>query len=101
MTDALNKLDKQLASLHAALPPKSALVVFTGHGDPRKMAELQARKGSFENALRSGGVINGSSTAGTGVSADSIGIIWTMGDSRSLEEAVEQAKRGLLFLCMT
>ena len=89
--EALAKLDKHLSTLHTALPPRSALVVFTGHGDPRRMSQLQARKSAFENAIRGGGLKEGLPA----------GVTWTMADGRELEEAVERAKRGLLFLCLT
>lgn len=52
------------------------------------MASLNARKSAFEAALRSGKT---SETMGPEER-------WTAGDGRELEEAVEMAKRGLLFL---
>lgn len=56
------------------------------------MSLLQTRKSSFENAVRGGG----------GAASEPIpnGVSWTMSDGRELEEAVEKAKRGLLFLCL-
>ncbi|KAI0669119.1 hypothetical protein C8Q78DRAFT_1146802 [Trametes maxima] len=84
----LSTLNGQLRQLYAALPPRTALVIFTGHSDPRRMAELNARKVAFEGALR------------MGKSAEEIGKEgrWTSADGRELEEEVEKAKRGLLFL---
>lgn len=52
------------------------------------MAELNARKSAFETAIRSGKnpeELDASSR-------------WTSADGRDLEEEVEKAKRGLLFL---
>ncbi|KAI0742256.1 hypothetical protein C8Q80DRAFT_1109102 [Daedaleopsis nitida] len=81
-------LDAQLRTLYAALPARTAFVIFTGHADPRRMAALNARKTAFEGALRMGG------------RADELGpeARWTSADGRELEEEVEKAKRGLLFL---
>ncbi|KAG5349445.1 hypothetical protein C0989_003902 [Termitomyces sp. Mn162] len=81
-------LNTQLETLHAALPPRTALVIFTGHSDPRRMSQLSARKTSFDNALRSG-------KTPEQMEPD---LRWTSSDMRDHEGAVELAKRGLLFL---
>lgn len=83
----LSTLDAQLRRLYAAFPARTAFVIFSGHSDPRRMAELNARKSAFENALRQG------------KSLEDVGMErWTSADGRELEEEVEKAKRGLLFL---
>ncbi|KAI0766795.1 hypothetical protein BC629DRAFT_1292810 [Irpex lacteus] len=84
----LPTLDTQLKKLYEALPPRTALIIFTGHSDPRKMAALNLRKSGFENAIRSG------------KNAEELGpdVRWSSADGRALEEEVEKAKRGLLFL---
>lgn len=84
----LSTLDDQLRQLYAALPARTALVLFTGHADPRRMSELNARKSAFEGALR------------MGKNVEELGpeSRWTTADGRELEEEVEKAKRGLLFL---
>ncbi|KAF8971279.1 hypothetical protein BDZ97DRAFT_1914265 [Flammula alnicola] len=85
----LSNLDKHLKTLHASLPPRTALVIFTGHSDPRKMSILNARKNAFESALKSGK---------TPEEIRPLGLTWSATDGRDLEEAVELARRGLLFL---
>ena len=85
---AMAALDGQLRALYGALPARTALVIFSGHADPRRMAELNARKAAFENALR----------AGKGGEEVEMEAKWTSADGRELEEEVEKAKRGLLFL---
>lgn len=84
----MQTLSNQLSKLYGALPPRTALVVLTGHSDPRRMAALNARKSAFEATLRSG---KGTEELGTESR-------WTSADGRALEEEVERAKRGLLFL---
>ncbi|KAJ7762487.1 ribonuclease H [Mycena metata] len=84
----LATLDKHLKTLYASLPPRTALVVFTGHSDPRRMALLNARKMAFETAIRNG-------LPAEELSSDKR---WSASDGRDLEEAVALAKRGLLFL---
>jgi len=85
-------LNEQLTRLYAALPPRTAFIIFTGHSDPRAMAELNSRKAVFEGALREGRT----------VSAEEMGVEskWTNVDARRLEEEVERARRGLLFLAV-
>ncbi|KAF7376664.1 Ribonuclease H [Mycena sanguinolenta] len=84
----LSALDQHLKTLYSNLPPRTALVVFSGHSDPRRMALLNARKSAFETAIRSG-------MPAEEFSPD---LRWTASDGRDLEEAVALAKRGLLFL---
>jgi len=85
----LSQLNQHLKSLHAALPTRTALVIFTGHSDPRQMSALNARKNAFEGAIKSG-------KAPEEITA--MGLTWTTSDARNLEEAVELARRGLVFL---
>ena len=51
---AQTSLNAQLVTLYASPPARTAVVVFTGHSDPRRMASLNARKVSFESAIKSG-----------------------------------------------
>ncbi|GJE92989.1 ribonuclease H-like protein [Phanerochaete sordida] len=87
LTGILATLDAQLKALYDALPARTAVVIFTGHADPRRMAELNARKSAFETAIRAGRA------------AEELGELrWTSADGRELEEEVAKAKRGLLFV---
>lgn len=86
----LSNLNHHLQALHDALPPRTALVIFTGHSDPRKMSLLNARKNAFESAIKSG--------KGIDEVVKEMGLSWTTADSRELEDAVELARRGLVFL---
>lgn len=89
LAPVLGALNVHLAKLHQALPTRTALVIFTGHSDPRKMTLLNAKKTAFETAYRSGKNLT---------EMAELGLSWTASDVRDLEEAVELAKRGLLFL---
>ncbi|KAF8134342.1 hypothetical protein EV363DRAFT_1396762 [Boletus edulis] len=71
-------LDAQLTTLYAALPARTAVVMFTGHSDPL----------AFESAIKSGKKAEEMDRSEW----------WTASDGRALEEEVEKAKRGLLFL---
>ncbi|KAF8828516.1 hypothetical protein HHX47_DHR3000017 [Lentinula edodes] len=87
-SSALLATSAHLQTIHSSLPPRTALLIFTGHSDPRKMSELNKRKAGFEAAIRKG------------VSTDQLSENerWSAADMRELEEAVEVAKRGFLFL---
>ena len=54
------------------------------------MSLLNARKNAFEGAIKSGKAIE--------EVVKEMGLSWTTADSRELEEAVELARRGLVFL---
>jgi RNA exonuclease 1 len=47
-------LDAQLVTLYASLPARTAVVIFTDHSDPRRMASLNARKVAFDLVNKSG-----------------------------------------------
>ncbi|PPQ96168.1 hypothetical protein CVT26_004804, partial [Gymnopilus dilepis] len=107
----LSSLNAHLSKLHASLPPRTALIIFTGHSDPRRMSLLNARKNAFEGLLRTAGGagagvgVVGEVKRGHGVAVDGEDgkgregePRWTSADARDLEEAVELARRGLLFL---
>ncbi|KZT05155.1 ribonuclease H-like protein [Laetiporus sulphureus 93-53] len=86
--EVLATLDNHLRTVHAALPSRTALIIFTGHSDPRRMVELNARKAAFESALKQGKNPEDLDKE----------MRWTSADARALEEEAEKAKRGLLFL---
>ncbi|TFL03120.1 ribonuclease H-like domain-containing protein [Pterulicium gracile] len=87
----LDTLNAQLETLYSSLPPRTALLIFTGHSDPRRMTALNARKSYFETALRSGKKLEEIPKEGH----------FSTQESRDLEEAVAVARRGLLFLLLT
>jgi RNA exonuclease 1 len=84
----LSQLNTHLKMIYTALPSSTALIIFTGHSDPRNMVALNARKNAFEAAIRGG------KPTDTLEKEEQ----WKAGDVRALEEAVELTKRGLLFL---
>jgi RNA exonuclease 1 len=89
--EAVVNLNDRLNRLYIALPLRTAFIVFSGHSDPRKMTALNSRKSAFENALRMGKLPDEIANGEGGYS-------WKAQDGRDLEEEVEKAKRGLLFL---
>ncbi|KLO10132.1 hypothetical protein SCHPADRAFT_916486 [Schizopora paradoxa] len=92
-TAALSALNSRLSTIWTALPPRTAMVLFTGHGDPRRMVSLQRQKAAWD------AVVSRNATAGA-MTSDNKPLTWTVADARALEEAAELAKRGLLFLAI-
>ena len=45
---AVTNLNAYLTTLHAALPPHTALLLFSGHSDPRSMSTLAARRAEYQ-----------------------------------------------------
>ena len=103
--DALKTLNSQLSVIHASLPSRTAFVIFTGHSDPRPMVALQARRNAFESMMKasvptSGNVKLGSASEEPAAATKAPAVRWTGADARELEEVVELARRGMLFLSM-
>lgn len=90
LQSTLETLNKHLTQIYSHLEPHTAFLIITGHSDPRRMSTLSAQKTQFETALKSGKALE----------ELPVDVKWTSKDGRDLEEAVELAKRGLLFLGM-
>lgn len=90
LSEALDRFNDRLGRIHASLPQNTALIVLTGHSDPRPMLSLAARRNRFEKAYREAG------------SADTIPAEdrWTTEDDRELERVVAEAREGMAFFCV-
>ena len=89
-SDAFAAFNEQLQNLHSSLPPLTALILFTGHGDPRNMSRLAAKKAKFDRLWRT---VKQSDIA----QEDR----WMEEDDRKLQDEVEKARWGLSFCCVT
>ena len=92
---AAKNLNDHLTTLHAALPPRTALLLFSGHSDPRSMSTLAARRAEYQ-ASQQGKQSDSSSSAADGSATATVR--WSTADDRALEEAVVRARMGLLFV---
>ena len=105
---AVSGLNAQLTKLHAALPQRTAFLLFSGHSDPRGMSVLAARRAQYQASQNRNQNQNQNqhrepaSGAGAGAGAagteDSAPVRWSTADERALEEAVARARMGLLFV---
>jgi RNA exonuclease 1 len=91
---AVTNLNAHLTALHAALPARTAFILFSGHSDPRAMSALAARRAEYQASQHQ----SGSSAVGTGGSGSASTVRWSTADDRALEEAVVRARMGLLFV---
>ncbi|GAA5898716.1 hypothetical protein JCM8208_004739 [Rhodotorula glutinis] len=82
-------LDKRLRDLHAALPPLTALIVFTGHSSPVGMSRLAAKKSRCDKVWKT--------TKQSEIAEEDK---WYEQDDRALLDEVERARWGLSFFCV-
>ena len=95
---AVSNLNAQLTALHAALPQRTAFLLFSGHSDPRAMSVLAARRAQYQASRNQNqNAIHDSATGATGAD-DAAPVRWSTADDRALEEAVARARMGLLFV---
>lgn len=89
---ALQTFNDQLTQLHESLVPGTALILLTGHSDPRPMLKLNKKKAEFDRLFRTLG--------NDGISKIPDEKKWTTADERNLEEAVMKARTGAAFFCV-
>lgn len=89
---ALAQLNERLIKLHAALPPRTVLIIMTGNGDPRPVVRLNAKRKAFDFKYKKLG-----ETGAQGLPAEEK---WTGQDERDLQEVVMKARLGMAFFCV-
>lgn len=82
-------INSRLTTLHNALPPLTALVIFTGHSDPQAMSKLSAKKANFDRLYKT---VKQSEIANEDR--------WLEEDDRQLADEVERCRSGLSFYCV-
>ncbi|KAI0293180.1 hypothetical protein B0F90DRAFT_1670908 [Multifurca ochricompacta] len=101
--NAVKDLNAHLTTLHAALSPRTAFLILSGHSDPRSMSALAARRAEYQTANQKNQNSSSLSSTATATAAgtdDSSAQSprWSTADDRALEEAVIRARMGLLFV---
>jgi RNA exonuclease 1 len=84
---ALLRLSARLARIHAALPPCTAFIVYSGSGDPREMARLQQMHGQWRKEYNT-----------PGKKWDDLSVKWTSVEDDALRRAVKHARSGIAFI---
>ncbi|KAK4035268.1 RNA exonuclease 1 [Parachaetomium inaequale] len=83
----LTTLALRLKRIHDALPPCTALIVFSGTGDPREMSRLQAVQAQFRREYNT-----------PGSKWDQLSVQWTDKEDQALRRAVRAARSGIGFI---
>lgn len=87
LATCLDKLASRLKRIHDALPPCTALIVFSGSGDPREMSRLQALQAQFKREYNA-----------PGSKWDDLSVKWTDTEDQALRKAVGMARNGIGFI---
>ena len=87
LEEALSRLTERLTRIHAALPPCTAFIVFSGSGDPREMARLQSVHSRWRKEYNT-----------PGRKWDDLSIKWTDVEDQALKRAVKRARAGIGFI---
>lgn len=84
---AVRRLTARVERIYAALPPCTALIIYTGSGDPRRMAQLQAMHGQWRKEYNT-----------PGRKWDELSVKWTDVEDQELKKAVQRARSGIGFI---
>ncbi|KAH7326603.1 exonuclease [Stachybotrys elegans] len=84
---ALARLTERIRRIHAALPPCTAFVVFSGSGDPRDMSRLQQMHAQWRKEYNT-----------PGKKWDELSVKWTDVEEQELKRAVQKARSGIGFI---
>lgn len=78
-------LTRRIAHIHSELPPCTALVIYSGSGDPREMSRLQAMQSQFKREYKI-------------KKWDQLSVQWTDVEEQALKKAVAIARDGVGFI---
>ncbi|KAG6063546.1 hypothetical protein E4U32_001141 [Claviceps aff. humidiphila group G2b] len=87
LQDVLADLTARLVRIHDALPPCTALLVYSGSGDPRRMAQLQQMHAQFKKEYNT-----------PGKKWDQLSVQWTDVEDQALKRAAQKARAGIAFM---
>lgn len=83
----LQRVTTRIQHIHDSLPPCTALIVFSGSGDPREMSRLQAQQSQFKREYNT-----------PGSKWDELSVKWTDTEDQALKKAVGMARNGIGFI---
>lgn len=83
----LARLTERLGRIHAALPKCTAFMIYSGSGDPREMARMQAVHAQWRKEYNT-----------PGKKWDQLSVKWTDAEDQALKKAVRRAREGLGFI---
>lgn len=83
--NALSRLTQRIKTIHEALPPCTALIIYSGSGDPREMARLQQMQQTFKREYKV-------------KKWDQLSVKWTDVEEQALRKAAKTARNGIGFV---
>lgn len=84
---SVRRLTARIERIYAALPPCTALVLYSGSGDPRRMAALQGTQAQWRREYNT-----------PGRKWDELSVQWTDVEEQALKRAVSKARSGIGFI---
>jgi RNA exonuclease 1 len=85
LTTATASLTRRIARIHAALPPCTAFIIYSGSGDPREMSRLQQMQTQFKREYKI-------------KKWDELSVKWTDVEEQALKRAAKVARDGVGFI---
>ena len=82
---AVSTLSANLLKIYNALPPCTAIVLYSGSGDPREMSRLQHMQQTFKTEYKT-------------KKWDELSVKWTDVEEQALKKAARDAREGLGFV---
>jgi len=82
---AVTRTVSRLAAIYATLPPCTLFIVYSGTGDPREMAKLQAMQQTFKKEFQT-------------KKWDQLSVKWTDVEEQALKKACKEARKGCGFV---
>ncbi|TKA31790.1 hypothetical protein B0A50_01869 [Salinomyces thailandicus] len=76
-----------ITQIYEAMPPCTAIIVYSGSGDPRELSEMQALQQKFKEEYRT-------------KKWDQLSVRWTDDEEQKLRRACEKARKGLGFIAV-
>ncbi|KAI2780728.1 hypothetical protein F4815DRAFT_111851 [Daldinia loculata] len=83
----VQNLTQRIKRIYDSLPPCTGFIVFSGSGDPREMARLQAMQAQFKKEYHT-----------PGNNWDNLSVKWTDREDQALKKAVSVARNGIGFI---
>ncbi|KAI9870272.1 MAG: hypothetical protein M1830_004458 [Pleopsidium flavum] len=87
LATAVTRTVSHITSIYASLPPCTLFIVYSGTGDPREMARLQAMQQTFKKEFQT-------------KKWDQLSVKWTDVEEQALKRACRKARAGCGFVAM-
>lgn len=88
LSDAVSRTVSNIARIHDSLPACTLFMVYSGTGDPREVARLQALHKQYREEFNSR------------KPWDELSVKWTDTEEQALKKACEKARQGCGFMCV-